>query len=404
MRITQRIPPTDRTFPLILVLLLLASASLFAGGASEQDGGANPSADVAGEDVDYVAVAALLIRDGNYDRAEQALSNVDPTADGVDLARYYTLLGLLQLRTGDYQASAGAFREAIRNGQEDSSIYAYLAQSENALGNHQAALEALSEVPNLTRFPGLFSLKASSEWELGRAAEALTTLRRAGELYASRSDFARQRIAYLLELDLTQAAAEESLNYLQDAEQSPEVYTAMGEALRRGGQLEAAVQVLELGRIRFQENEQIKLVLAQTYLDRDMPRTAGYMIEEAAARNLSLYHEAAEIYRRAGDLSRALFLNSLVLDPAKKTRQRFNLLLAQERYEEAVALEPRLAAGGATEDDGVRYALAYAFFENRALDRAVEYLSEISSAEYFQQATQLRRAVETVRDREYIYF
>jgi tetratricopeptide (TPR) repeat protein len=178
----------------------------------------------------------------------------------------------------------------------------------------------------------------------------------------------------------------------------------MGEALRRGGQLDAAVQVLELGRIRFPQDEQIKLALAQTYLDREMPRTAGSIIEEAAAYNLSLYHEAAEIYRRAGDLAKALFLNSQVVDSTKKTRQRFNLLLALERYEEAVALEPRLVGSGATQDDAVRYALAYAFFQNRALDRAVAYLSEISSSEYFQRATQLRRAIETVRERQFSYF
>ncbi|MFW5728374.1 MAG: tetratricopeptide repeat protein, partial [Spirochaetota bacterium] len=302
---TQWKRPTRRTLPLIVLLFLLMAASAGAGGASERSEDGDAGADASGQDVDYVAVAALMIRDGNYDRAEQALSEVDPTAEGVDLARYHTLLGLLELRDEDYEEAAGNFREAIRNGQEDPSIYAYLAQSQNALGNHQAALDALEELPNLTRFPGLFSLKASSEWELGRTADALATLRRAGELYPSRSDFARQRIAYLLELDLTQAAADESLSYLEDAEQNPEVYTSMGEALRRGGQLQAAVQVLELGRIRFPEDEQIMLVLAQTYLDREMPRTAGSIIEEAAARNFALYHEAAEIYRRAGDLSRA---------------------------------------------------------------------------------------------------
>ena len=393
-----------RTTTLILLLLLGAIPPLSAGGQSEERNGSTAASGEAGQDVDYVGVAAVMIRDGNYDRAEQALSQVDPGAEGVDVARYHTLRGLLQLRTGDYEEAAASFTEAIRNGQEDSSIYAYLAQSQNALGRHEAALDALSELPNLTRFPGLFALKASSEWELGRPREALATLRRASELYPSRSDLARQRIAYLLELDLTQAAAEESLNYLQDAEQSPEVYTAMGEALRRGGQLDAAVQVLELGRIRFPQDEQIKLALAQTYLDREMPRTAGSIIEEAAAYNLSLYHEAAEIYRRAGDLAKALFLNSQVVDSAKKTRQRFNLLLALERYEEAVALEPRLVGSGATEDDAVRYALAYAFFQNRALDRAVAYLSEISSSEYFQRATQLRRAIETVRERQFAYF
>jgi hypothetical protein len=67
------------------------------------------------------------------------------------------------------------------------------------------------------------------------------------------------------------------------------------------------------------------------------------------------------------------------------------------RYEEALALEGRLDRLGVLDGDETRYAIAYAFFQTRQLDRSVEYLNRIASSEFFSRATQLRRAIETVR-------
>ncbi len=126
-----------------------------------------------------------------------------------------------------------------------------------------------------------------------------------------------------------------------------------------------------------------------------MPRTAARLVEEAAAGNFTLYFEAAELYRRAGEMGKALYLNSLVLDVDRKTRQRFRLLLASERFEEAVAIEPRLDRMGATEEDDIRYSLAYAYYSNGQLDRAREYLQGISDPEMFRRAVELRQIIES---------
>ena len=51
------------------------------------------AADAPVEEVDLVAVAAVLVRDGHLDRAAGVLAEVDPTAEGVDLVRYHLLRG-----------------------------------------------------------------------------------------------------------------------------------------------------------------------------------------------------------------------------------------------------------------------------------------------------------------------
>lgn len=400
----------DNTVRLVLIvlLLLLSVASVYGAGSPEQGNGqtagGSQSASGANPDIDYLGVAGVMVRDGRYERAERALENVDPSDEGVDLARYYTLQGLLRLRRARFDEAVSAFEQAIENGQEDTVIYVYLAQAHYGAQDYEATVSAIDRVDTLTQFPDLIGIRSQALWELERTGEAFAAIERAIELYPSRQQFRRQRIFYLIELDLTQAAATASAEYLAQAEDSPEAYTTIGEAFRRGGQAERAIHTMEMAKLRFPDSQRVRLALAQAYLDSERPRIAARIIEEAAAYDAQYYHDAAELFRRAGDTDRALYLNSLVTDPEKKTRQRFNLLLSEERFEEALALEDRLERVGAQQDDAVLYALAYSHFQAQNFETAISYTNRISSSEYFRQATQLRQAIETVRNQPVRYF
>lgn len=382
----------------VLVLAFVSAMPLTAGGSSESGSAGSGAAD--GQTIDYLGVAAVMIRDGNFERAARALEEVDPAAENVDLQRYYTLSGLVALRQGENAAAIGFFERAIDEGQTDNVINVYLAQAYYAEGRYEDAIAAIDRVPNLTQFSALYGVLAESQWQLGRRDEAYDTLDRAIEFFPTQVQFLRQQIFYLIDLDLTRAAAEKSLTYLDRLENDPAAYVTVGEALRRGGNPEPAIQTLEMGLLQHPADEQIHLALAQAYLDTGRLRVAGAIIERAAARNPALYFEAAEIFRRAGEFDRALFLNSLVIDEARKTSQRFSILLSMERYEESTALEARLQRTGGLEDDGSRYAMAFAFYQTRQFQRSIGYLNQIAGAEFFRQATQLRRAIETVRAAE----
>lgn len=387
-------PRTPGRSIVLLSFLLAVAGTAFAGGGSEQ---AEAGSDLATGQIDYLGVAAVMIRDGNFERAQAALDEVDPAAEGVDAARYFTLSGLVALRRGENREAADFFELAQSAGNDDPILNVYLAQAYYSSEQYQEAIDAIDAIPNLNQFAELYSVLAESYWRLGDQVEAYRLLSRAIELFPDRTEFLRQRIFYLVELNLTQEAAEQGLAYVESLENDPEAYVTVGEALRRGGNADLAIRTLEMGRLRFPRNERMYLALAQAYLDAEQPRNAGDMVQQAAAFNFSLYFEAAEIFRRAGDYERALFLNSQVVDEQRKALQRFNILMSMGRYEEAITLERRLADTGAFADENVVYAMAYALFETRQLDRAVGYTNRIESAELFRQATQLRRAIETVR-------
>ena len=378
-----------------IISMLLFTGFLYGGGSQEKKAGGEDA-----ESVDYVGIAAVMIRDGNYERAAKALEKVDTSNEALDIKRFYTLSGLLALRQGDNKSAVDAFQRAKDEGQDDPVLNVYLAQAYYGKKQYEDAIEAIEKVSNLTQYPALYGLQADSYWKIDKKAEGYEILNLAIELFPSQTQFLRQEVFYLIELGLTQAAGDRSELYLERLDDEPAAYVTVGEALRRGGNPQQSIVTLEMGLLQHPNNRNIRLALAQAYLDAEKPRTAGSMVERAAAQDQELYFEAAEIFRRAHYFDRALFLNSLVVEESKKAVQRFHVLLSMERYESAVALESRLRRTGNLEDDANRYAMAFGFFKTRQFDRAVEYLNKIESSEYFRRATQLRQAVETVRESE----
>lgn len=117
------------------------------------------------------------------------------------------------------------------------------------------------------------------------------------------------------------------------------------------------------------------------------------MFEIGARRDPALASDAAELYRRAGDVGRALMLNAEEPDQPKKLRQRMGLLVELDRFEEAAALEPRLKRQGLLQDEEVAYALAYALYRTGRPDRAEAHLKVVQRPELFESATALREAM-----------
>lgn len=393
---------------LILVVMFAgALGAAYAGGSREKGAAAERARGGTGvnEDIDYLGVAAIMVRDGYFERAQEALANVDPQDADLDRPRFYTVRGLLRMNTGEYQGAVEDFQEAMALGQTDPVMQAYVAQAYYAMGNYRGAVDAMNALGNrIIQFPDLYGMKSQSLWQLDRRAEAFYAIQEAIDRYPERYQFLRQKIFFLIQMNLNRAAAEASKEYLAKTGDDAEAYLTIGEALRRGRELDEAILTLERAKLRYPRNERIILSLAQAYADRGNTLVAARLVEEAAAYNADYTHEAAELYRRGGDLQRALYLNSQVTDARIKARQRFSLLLQQERYEEALALEQRLVRLGALDDDSVRYAMAYVQFQAQRYQRARDYLNRISSSEFFREATQLRRAIDVRQESDYQYF
>jgi len=344
---------------------------------------------------DRLSLAALLIKDGFFDRAQTVLGEVDPAEEGLDLARYHTLNGLVFLERRMYGEARDELLEASRAGQSDPLLHLYLAQAYFGLKEFPEALQALDRAGETAyALPGAHVIRIQCLWDLGRRSDAFDALDRAQARFPDERAFAQRRLVYLVELGLFQETIQEGLRTLQEMQASPDDYVVLGESLRQGREYDQAAVLLESARMRDPGNPKVLLALAHVYLDGGKTLTAARIMEEAARQDPRYVAEAAELFRRAGHLDRALYLNREIQDPAVKTRQRLGLLLQTGRFEEAMALDQRISRLGLLDDDSVRYALAYVCFKTGRLDRARTLLRQVRKPELFHAASDLIKTID----------
>jgi len=345
-------------------------------------------------EVNYLDLAALMLRDGNLDRAMITLDQVDLDSEGLDLQRYYTLRGLTHLRRNELEPARDALNQAANTDAPDSLVFIYLAQVNFQLQDYRETLAALDQAgPAVERLASVYHMRAQCYWLLEEQDWALASLEQASEIFPEDHSFDRRKVFYLIELGLYQQASELGREYLKHSDENLKDYVALGNALRAAGELEEAAQFLEQAQLRFPDSIDVKKSLAHVYISRGELSAAADLLHSAALLDPKLMAEAAELYRRAGQTYRALTLNSQLSDQPEKFRQRMAILLELHNFEQAAAMETPLYRVGLLQDEDLIYALAYAQFKIGEFEAAEANLTQLTRPDLFRKATELRRAI-----------
>jgi Tfp pilus assembly protein PilF len=375
-------PKFGSTFSMLLLTLSLALPAAVA------------MAKEASDDVDYLALASLMLRDGNTERALIALDQVDQQAEDFAAARFHSLRGITFMRSSQPEPAREEFQTAIENGRVDAVVYVYLAQINYQLEDYRGTLAALQAAgPELDRLPSVFHMRAQSHWLLDEPVEALATLDLGAKLFPQDENFLRRKVFYLVDMGLFQQAVVLSREYLQGSAGKLEDYLAIGNALRASGELGEAAILLEDAQLRYPDSAQVKKVLAHVYIDRGELNAAADVLYQAALLEPKLMTEAAELYRRSGQYYRALSLNSQLSDQPEKFRQRLALYLQMGSYEQAAAMETPLRRVGLLQEEDLRYAVAYAHFKIGDFSAAEAQLAQLTRPDLFRKAAELRRSI-----------
>ena len=187
--------------------------------------------------------------------------------------------------------------------------------------------------------------------------------------------------------------------YLASANAGYEDYLTLGNALQNSGDFEQAVRLLELAHLRNPDQPDVAVALARVYQQRGSTRTAAALMERIALRGVSeAFIEAAELYRQSGELLHAMNLNRYIVDSKTRLRQRLLILLDLRDYEALAAMSRDLRRVRLLEDENIRYALAFAFFETQEFDKAENLLTAITKPELFRKAAELRKTMAQCRE------
>lgn len=344
---------------------------------------------------DRVALAGLLVREGDWERAATVLAAIDPSQRDLDVARFHTLRGLVALHDERPADAATAFEAALATAVEGQPLLElHLARARLAAGQPDAAIAALDRAGEVgAGLAGSWLLRAEAHEALGDPDGAWEALAAGAARFPDQPDLRRQQVFLLVRLGLFREARELGEDLLLRPGADADDAVAIAEALRRGGQTAEAATILEAALLQHGDDRDLLVQAARAALDDGQPRNAGRFLERAAVLDPGLSLEAAEAYRRGGDLDAALRLNADVVDPVAKLRQRLGLLLEAGAWDRALALEERIGRLGLAEDDGVAYGLAFAAFRLGDLERAERWLTGISDPEAFRRATELRQVM-----------
>jgi tetratricopeptide (TPR) repeat protein len=349
--------------------------------------------------VDYLNLGATLLQDGYVQRSHTVLEKVDVKRPDFDFARYYTLRGIVYHRLGYPVLSNIFLEEAISRGQENPSLYIYIARNHWQKRNYSALITALDKAGDKAlENQQMFVIKAEAHKQLGDMRAAWAVLDDGIERFPEFPRLYSQKFYYLVELGFFQQAQQYAEQYLARSEYTAKDYLAIGYTLRQNKQYDRAAVLLEQAVLRHPGDEKLLELLGQVYIDQQAFVQAALVFDWASIRFPRFAEKAAALYLKAGDPVRSLQLNRRIIDQKEKFRQRLSIDIELGDYESLVAKTEALKRYGLLEDDRIVYALGYAHFRNREYDLAMQYLKTVEDQALFAKASQLFQQIETCRN------
>ncbi len=346
------------------------------------------------EEVDYLSLAALMIKDNDYARASEALAKVDQTNDKLDKKRFYTLSGIISLNRELYPKSIAEFESAISAGQENKVIYVYLAQAYMGLEQYKKALAQLDKTADLENtMPGIWLLRSQSYWLNKQSDKAWNVLAQAQRVFPEDKTFLRNKMFYAIELGLFQEAVELGSAYIKNFDASINDYVSLGDALRQSGKPEEGLNFLELARLKFPGEKNVYVAMAHAYLDLNHVHAAAKILEQGGVFHNELHKDSAALFKKANDYQRALFNNSKILNQKDKMQQRMALHVESGNYDQIIAMRDDLLRVRLLENQEFQYAMAFAHFKVSDYRAAEKILEKITDARIFRKATSLRKVM-----------
>jgi len=369
-------------------------------------------------DVNYLDLAGILARDGNYDRAATTLQQVDTEAKDFNKQKFHLIRGIVRLNQQLYQQAAvdlqTSIDEALRKQEEadedspeaegpDPIVYVYLGQAHFYAKAYQEALDAMDEAgPKADEIRSTFALRSEALYALERPEEGWAMLTNGYARYPEYHELLRRKVFIAIREKLFSIAASLGTSYLERADAGYEDYIAIGTALLNSGSPKRALEFVELARLRQPSEPKVTVQLAQVYRRLDQNQAAASLLERMAYQgHPEVFADAAELYRAAGDQFRALSLNRFIVDSTARLRQRLAILIDQRNYAAVAAMQRDLARVRLLEDESIRYAVAYSRFQMGDFEEADELLAGLKDPSLFRKGTKLRQTMQECRDQRW---
>ncbi|MBN2782408.1 MAG: hypothetical protein JXQ66_04135 [Campylobacterales bacterium] len=350
------------------------------------------------EKVSLMGLAALLIKDGYYQRANTTLDEVDTTAKKFDFIHYYNLRGFVAVKIKEYEKAVEYFTKSIKYGNQDLNTYLYIAEANYRMKKYKEAIESYDKAKDaINSNEHHYSVKIDCYWKLKNYNATLETLDAAYKAFPKQYNFLKQKFFYLVQLELFQSAKDEAQRYIAIANPDAKTYLHIAKAFKNAGENKEAIKLLEKAQLSIHDAKLVAF-LAYLYIEEGELYSAANLFDKASIYEQSFSGSASEIYRKVQAYTQALYANSKILDVKEKLKQKISIFLEFGEFEKVVALEDMLDRTALLENEDIRYALAYAYFKTEDYKEAEYHLKRLTRNDLFQKSISLRKSMEQCKE------
>ncbi len=391
--------------------------------------------------INHVEIATILFYDAEYEKALLELQKAKDSHTDIDWVKYHAIRGMISLKQDKYKQAISALEKAVEatkikvykapllekekrevlfslfseekklkkdkkplfnpekvRKEKLEELYIYLSQAYYRDGQYLLAAKALDLAGERGReSASLFTFRAECYWKANQKASAINALKKGHALFPKDPTLLKQKFYYFAELGLYQASIDAAKAYMKKVPANAQEYISLAQMLMAAGEFMEAIKILEEAKLLFPTSAKVHILLGHYYKQRDMPYTTAHLFEQGSYYDRKYLKEAAEMHRRTGTLSHALYLNSMILDGAEKTKQKVAIFVSRGEFEKVIGLKDALGRYGLLEDDNMLYALAYAYYVVKEYDQAEEHLKKIQDDALFSKATVIRKNIEKCR-------
>lgn len=345
------------------------------------------------QDMDYLALASVLLRDGNYARAASALKKSKLEWEDIEQEHYYLLNGLFLLRTNNVDVAIVELQK-VKDEEYLLKKFTYLSEAYLKKKEPKSAFKWINKInidgktPSAVRY-----LKAKVLFENKRYRETLAELN--ALMPSKQLRTFKLMTHYLMEMGLYQQAVAIIREMISlHGTLKPDLSIQMAQLLLSKKLISEAVVLLEETALKFPGNSDVLKLKAATYDLYKKPYVAGDLYTKLAYLDNSYSHTAAEYLMSKGRPDRAQVINIMVDSPKKQLTQKLSFYIEQERYDLARSLETPLKQYNAYEDDEIKYAMAYTFLIQGNYEHSKSLLQSIKKEKLISKSAQLIKLVD----------
>jgi len=393
-------------------------------------------------EVDHLALATMMVYDGKFDKANAELLEARKNDTDLDMSKYYTIKGVISMRQEKHVQAINYLKKAVEatkvkvykapasakekrrhlfsvgssekpqpkvstpifnaeklRADQLQKLYSHLSQESYKVKDYGATIKYLDLQGPLGRDQASeYMLRADCYWKLGDRDSAVAMLTKGAGAFPSDQSLLKQKFYYFTELGLYQEAIKSAKAYMKRAKPNAKEYMALAQMLLAGGQRDESIKVLEETKMLFPKEAKVDMLLGHLYLKKGMQYTTANLFEQGSYYEHKYVKEAAEMYRRAGMIPHALYLNSQVIDKQKKLKQKIAIYVDRQEYAKIIGLIDALKRYKMLDDDTIRYAVAYAYYMSKDYEEAEKHLKKINDSELFSKATIIRKNIEKCQD------